>query len=266
MEKKLNVVLAHTEQTAKSFKKFLSETRDFFKGKQGAFRGEKNTYVPKEGMIDEPTKRGNTLIQTTVDEKLQWLEETFGEHVSNVMSLEATNASGNARADLVVGGVSWGNFSSLELLRLKSMIESSEIKEMYENLPVRSDAEEWSPSQNEMYLNRAGIFESPLSSGVAKTTEKKEVILEDPNISKMKEGAIYTPQKSAITTTVEVGDYSRQKFSGEWSQRQRAELLRRRELLIVAIIEALKVANETPVLKSGITAEKIFGYLHGTAE
>src|SRR5690606_28059261 len=130
------------------FKGMIQDYAKFFTKSQGAFLGEKRTYEAREGTIDDPSKRGNVLVQTTVDEKLKWFKENSKEYIDALFAQEATNASGNAKAQLIVDGTEWGEFTSLELLRLKSIVESSSLHSMLEAIPVRSDSEEWSLSEN----------------------------------------------------------------------------------------------------------------------
>ena len=259
MNTKLNVLLAKTDQLASSFKEGIKDYIKFFKNNQGAFKGERKTYTPKADKIDVQSMRANNLVVTTVDEKLQWLEKSSAEYVDALFSQEATNASGLATAKLVVDEVDFGELSSLELLRLKSVIESGDIKEMYSTIPTRSDAEVWEETSNEQYVGR-NIFDSPITSGINKTTTKESYILPDPNADKA--GANYKPQIATKDTIEELGEYTFQKFSGEYSHRQRAEILRRRERLLVSIVEALKIANEVEAVPSVVTSDKIFNYLH----
>lgn len=260
MNLKLNIILAKTDHLASSFKKTFEDYVKFFKNNQGSFKGEKKTYDPKAGMIDLPGERSNKLVVTTVDEKLEWLEENSKEYIDCLFAQEKTNASGVAIAPLVVEGKTVGTFSSLELLRLKSLLESGTVVGMYENIPVRNDDEVWNVTDSEMYSGR-DIFESPIQQGTRKSTLKESYILSDPNISAIKDGK-YQPQVAVKDTIIDLGDYTFQKFSGEWSHRQRAEVLRRRTTMLTAIIEALKIANECEVIQSSLTANKIFNYLH----
>jgi hypothetical protein len=132
---------------------------------------------------------------------------------------------------------------------------------MLNNIPVRSDAEVWNPTTNERYKDRKGIYENVLEKNTAKTTVKTSYILPDPNIGKLKDTSSYTPQLGVDNEVVELGDYTRQNFTGEYSQRQRAEILRRRAKLVEAIVVALKKSNECDVVQSKLTAENIFGYI-----
>ena len=261
-KQKLNVLLGMTDHLASTYSSMVKEYSKFFKNNQGAFLGEKRTYTPKEGQIDEPGKRKNSLVQTTVNEKFDWLKDNAKEYVDALFAVEATNASGVAKTELVVEGETWGEFTSLELLRLKSLIENNDIKNMLENIPVRSDAVRWEANTLDEYLDR-DIHQTPLSEGVEKTTMKETYVLEDPNINKLKDGVNYTPQLATKNTVVELGDYTHQTFSGEWTQKRKADALKRRGILLTAVVTALKECNEVEIKESTLNSDKIFGYLLG---
>ena len=255
--KKLNVLLAKTDHLAKTFKGMIEDYLKFFNKSQGAFRGERKTYNAKEGVVDEPNLRGSVLVQTTVKEKLTWFMEQAAKYVDAVFSVEKTNAM-TATAELMVKGTLWGKFTSLELLRLKSLLENGEFHNMIKAIPVRSDAEIWNESNNPDDDKRE-IWESPQLTGVRKTGIKESYILTDPNIAQAKTN--YTPQIGQKNTVVELGDYTHQRFSGEISQRERAMMLERRDALLVAVIEALKVCNECEIEESELNAKRVFGYI-----
>lgn len=257
---KLNVLLAKTDHLASVFKKGLEDYVKFFKTSQGAFKGEKKTYEPRPNTIDLPGERSNRLVVTTVDEKLKYLQDNSREYIDALFSLEKTNASGIAKAKLSVDGIAFGDFTSMELLRLKSLLESGTFKDMYENIPVRNDDENWSRSDDEMYTER-NIYESNKKAGIHKSVLKESYILADPNIGKA-DGSKYSPQIASKDTVIELGDYTFQKFSGEFSHLERANILARRSKLLTAVIEALKMANDVEAIESEMTSEKIFNYLH----
>lgn len=258
---KLNTLLAKTDHLASSFKKGISEYIIFFKNNQSSFKGEKRTYTPKDGTIDIPSKRSNVVITTTVDEKLQYLVESSKDYINALFSQEKTNASGVAKATLIVDEINFGEYTSLELLRLKNILENGDFENLYKTIPVRSDSEIWNESKNEMYVSRKGIFETEQVKGVEKSTTKEQYILPDPNVTK-DNGAKYTPQVASKDTIIELGDYTHQRFTGEYTHRQRAEILQRRTKLLTAVVEALKVSNDVEALESDLTANKLFGYLH----
>jgi hypothetical protein len=261
MSIKLNTLLAKTDQLASGFKEILTSYIGFFKNHQGAFKGERRTYAPRPGTIDEPKERANDLVVTTVPEKLSWLTDTQAEYIDALFSQEATNASGVAKARLVVDGVDFGNFSSLELLRLKSLLENSQLVGMYENIPVRSDSMVWKKTADGTYLGR-DIWETDMIAGVKKTTVKEAYILPDPNIKNLGDGANYTPMVAQKDTVMELGDFTHQRFSGEFSHKERADILYRRQRMLTAVLEALKLSNDVESVASEMNAKKLFGYLH----
>jgi len=262
MSIKLNVLLAMTDALRTKFKGMVTDYTVFFKKDQGAFKGTKATYVNREGAIDDPSKRKFIKVVTTVDEKIKYFIKEAGPFVSALFSQERTNSSGVATAELIVEGKPWGTYTSLELLRLKSLIESGELgslEGMLGVIPVRSDAEIWNKTDKDEYTDR-NVWESPINTGISRTSSKEEYILEDPNLNKAN-SANYVPKTSTRTIVQEIGDYTTQEFSGEWSHRERAGALKRRSELLIAVTKALKESNDCTAVESDLTAEKIFGYI-----
>lgn len=260
---KLNYVLALTDKMKVSYKNMVKDYTKFFTKSQGAFLGQLDTYKAREGFYHEPNKEKSEIVSTTVDEKFDYFIENTKEFISSLFIQEATNASSLAKAELVVEGESWGWLSSLELLKLKSILESSDlgnICEMLSSIPVRSDKKLWKKSVNGEYEGRS-IFEAKLEEGEALTTIKEAYILEDPNIGKLKDVSNYQPAAAHRDKVIPKGDYTKQSFSGEWTQRQRAESLRKRDVLILAVYKALKEANDVDVVESDLTGTKLFNYL-----
>ena len=243
---KLNTLLAVTSTEQGAFKSMVKDFMSFFSHKQGAFRGIRDTYEPEPNVVDEPNRRKNEVVQTTVGEKFDWLLEESENYLKSLFTTEKANANG-VTANLVVAGEDWGEYTTLELLRLKGLLEDSNLMTMFTAIPVRSDSEVWEETDDDQYTGRDGIYESPLQEGDAKTTVKESYILPDPNIAKMGDSAQYTPQVAVKNNVHVLGQYTHQKFTGEWSQRQRAQLLMRRNDLHTAVVKALKEANDVEV-------------------
>lgn len=259
---KLNVLLAKLEQGASQFKALVRDYTAFFKKDSDNFRGVKNTYEPRPDTIDLPNERKLTPVVTTVDEKFDYFDDIVKNYITEMFNCEATNASGTARADLIVDGQVIANLSSLELLKLKSFLENPQLVDMYSSIPVRKDSEIWEPCTDEMYTGRK-IVQSPILQGTKKSLTKVQYILEDPNVGKLGSATHYQPQIAVKDTVTELGDYTMQRFSGEWTPRQRALALQRRSTLLAATIAALKEANEAEAIKSQLDAEWLLSYLRG---
>ena len=258
---KMNTLLAKVEHGTAQFNKMVGDYFAFFSKKQGAFQGIKKTFKPREGYAEDPSKMGTTSVTTTVQEKLDWFEDRAIPHLKEVFSLEATNSRGAHTVELIVEGHSFGHLTALDLMRLKSLLTKKELESMYAMIPVRSDAEVWEDCQDSEYNGRE-VYQTPMQSGVTRTTESEEVILKDPNLNPDKLPANYSARTTIKKKTVETGDYTVQKFTGEWTQRKRAELLRRRSALLAAVIQALKEVNDVEASESNLNVEAMIDYLH----
>lgn len=261
MKTKMNTMLATLEHSAATTTRMLRDYAQYFKTKGGAFKGIVKTYTAREGYLADPSKMGTTQVVTTVDEKLDWLQNELSKHMKNLFAVEKTNSLGAKTVELVVEGHSFGHLTALELMRLKSFLTRAEFEDIYTTIPVRSDSQVWNPTTKEEYANRS-VFETPMISGVSKTTENEEVILKDPNLNPDKLPSNYTAKTTIKRKTVEVGDYTSQEFSGEWNHAKRAELLRRRSALLAAVIAALKEVNDTEVVDSELNVGAMLSYIH----
>lgn len=258
---KMNTLLAKVEHSTSSFNKMIKDYKVFFDKRQSMFEGIKKTFKPREGYQEDASKMGTTKVATTVREKLDWFEENAIPHLKDVFAIEATNSKGANKVELKIGDISFGFLTALDLMRLKTLLTKKEWEQMYDNIPVRSDSEVWEPCTDGEYVGRE-IFQTPMLTGVTRTTESEEVVLKDPNLDPAHLPANYRAQITTKKRTVETGDYTIQKFTGEWTQRQRAEVLRRRSQLLAAVTEALKVVNDVETEKSNLKVDTLISFLH----
>lgn len=262
--KKLSQVLALTDDGRTSFKNNVTDATKFFKKEGGVnFRGHKNTYTPFDGTVDEPGKRGVVLVASTVDERLNWVFDSIGKYIDNLFTQERSNASGQVKAHLYVEDKDWGEFTSLELLKLKSILKSGEatLKNMLAVVPVRDRQEIWFKTTSDDYGDKDGVYETERVEEINKTTLKENYILPDPNFANKESMSGYTPIQGTKTTIKELGKGTRQKFSGEWSEVQRAQALKRIQELDLAVTDALKRANDVEIVKSEMKSSQIFDYI-----
>ena len=253
MARRLSVLLGLRDKVETNFKNMVDDMFKKFKSNQGLFMGQRTTYQPLEGYADEPSKRGFVNVQSTVEEQLDWMKEHTKDFMDVVFSIEKTNASGKVKAKLVVDGQDWGDYTSLELLRLKTTLDNSKFKELYKEIPVRSAAEIWKLSEDSTFDGRE-VYETPINEGYAKTTIKESYILPD-----TQEGR--PPMVAEKSNQVNVGKYSSQMFSGAISMQQRATMQRKYDTLYKAVIEALENANNVEIETSDL-GSKIMTYIH----
>jgi len=232
---KLAVQLGLRDKVEKGFSLMLDDMFSKFKNKQGLFKGYQKTYTPIDGYADEPSKRGYEAVASTVGEQLSWFKTHVQDYFNIVFSIEKTNATG-VTSDLVVDGKNWGTYTTLELLRLKSILDGK-IKSLIHELPIRKESVIWKESTNGEHEGRE-IYESPIDEGFSKTTIKESYILVDPHPDKSRQ-----PIVGEKSTQVNIGSYTAQEYSGEYTTRQRAIILAKYDNLYKAVIAALENAN-----------------------
>lgn len=254
MSKKLSVALGLREKVEKDHKNMLDDMLDKFKKKQGLFQGFRFTFKALEGFPDQPEKRKFQLVSSTVQEQLDWFKENSQDYFNTVLSIEKTNAGG-IKAHLVVGEEDWGEYTTLELLRLKSVLDSK-LKVMIQDLPIRPASELWAKTADSIYGDR-DVWETPLSSGFTKTTFKRTEIVNDPHI---KESPGRPPVVQQIDSVVNTGEVSEQLFHGGITNRERAELEVKYNNILKGVIAALEEANSAEVVESDL-GDKVLNYL-----
>ncbi len=238
MSKKQSVLLGLREKLEKTFAGMLDDFIQKFKNKQTIFQGWNKEYTAEEGFADDTTKRSFQKVSGTVQEQMDWFKQYSADYFSTVLSIEKTNSTG-IKAELKVAGKSWGEYSVLELLRLKSIMDGK-LKLMIQELPIRDEKVIWTKTDKDYYGTR-NVWQTPVVSGHAKTTLKRTEVVNDPHI---KDAPNRPPVAVQIETQVNVGLQTEQKFSGEITMLERAELLAKFDQVYNGIIEALATAND----------------------
>ncbi|WP_277045738.1 hypothetical protein, partial [Sharpea azabuensis] len=186
-----------------------------------------------------------------------------------LFQIEATNSIGAKSVPLIVDGVKLGNLTAVELMRLKNVLTSTNLDEMFKNIPVRSDSKRWTRAGGD-YSDRE-VYESDVirsvdrttikTQEVDRTTIKTQEILKDPNIDPSNIPANYRSTVVERAQIVEMADQTRQEFTGEWSQTQKAYLLSRKSLLLNAVIAALKEVNDIEASPANLDVDAMLKYL-----
>ena len=262
VQEKMNVTLAKAEHERAIYTESLRKQGEFFKRNSSSFRGEKKTFHAAEGQLEDPTKMGHTVVATTVSEEIKRLvNKALLPYLKDQFAIEATNAAGSTRVPFVVDGLKLGSLSATELLRLKNILTDENLKQVVQNIPVRSDSEIWKASANEDYEGRADVFETPRLEGDSFTTITDTEILLDPNLDKEHIPSSYRPITKEVKTTIKRGSYTSQKFSGEWTLRQKQLVQERIGKLLSAVIEATKTVNDTPTMEPNLATDKLLQYI-----
>lgn len=242
----LSVALGLRDRLSKTMSNMFSDMIQKFTNKQAMFRGQRRTYVPEDGFADDPSKRGYTHVESTMEEQLKWFKEHSREYFKNTLSIEKTNSTGIV-VELQVGDEVWGKYSTLELLRLKSILDG-QMKHFISEMPTRKESQIWTRTSDPNYAGR-NVFETELLQGYSKTTLKRTEIVSDPHI---KDSPTRPPVTQQIETQVNIGKYTTQDFSGEMSIREKADILVKMEKVYQGVVRALEKANGAKVEESDL--------------
>ncbi len=253
MRKKLNVLLAQTDQLGAVMKKNLTDSIATFNGKQGHFKGEKKVFTWKK---DEFATEGSNIDKPVNSTVREWFDYTFkeaGKFMKAKLDQEATNCSGTAKAKLVIGDKDFGELTTGELMALKGFFEQTALRQMFDSAPTLSLTENWAQSTNLEYQNR-DVKQSPEYKWVDKVVENTPKVEWDP-LGKQPGVTIQ------IKNTIEKADVARQLFSGEITHIEKAQILERLTTIIVAIKSALEEANTVEIQETSTNVEDIFKFL-----
>lgn len=262
----MNTLLGVTDHAQAVANKEVSEYTSLFKNKGGQFIGELKTYEPHEGYPDKPAEHVNRTVASTVSEQFDYMLNDKDPHcgalpkyLKLLFQIEATNSIGAKSVPLIVDGVNLGSLTAVELMRLKNVLTSTNLDEMLKNIPVRSDSKRWTRAGGD-YSDRE-VYESDVIRSVDRTTIKTQEILKDPNIDPSNIPANYRSTVVERAQIVEMADQTRQEFTGEWSQTQKAYLLSRKSLLLNAVIAALKEVNDIEASPANLDVDAMLKYL-----
>ena len=241
----LHQLLAFESDEVNRAKKVLEEAKDTFSTKQIHFDGKYRTYHPDSDdgdMVDNEYKD----IVTTVEKKVAYVSRMVSKAMDVVLTKEETNASGTARAELVVDGICFGSFSATSLLYLEKTL--SEIRRVYEAMPTLQPGKTW------IFNKDLDIYETPQSITYRNIKEIVPIILTpatDKFPANVKEGS----------RNVKVGEYHEIERSGRVYPRVKSDVLERIDSLIKEVKSTREKANSVQVKQVNV-AEQIFSLIN----
>jgi hypothetical protein len=245
MANKLHELLAVEQDRKNKANEAIGEAKKFFTKNDPYFDGMVKKYVSLEEDAEQIPDERKELVKTVK----QQLEETLQSVVAALdatISKEETNASNTAKAELVVGDVSFGTFSATTLLALESQL--NRLADLYQALPTLDSTRKW---------------EFDVQSGVFKTEEevKFRSVKRPKVIIKYEATEKHPAQTELLSLDFQVGKYETTYFSGKVSISQKKEMTNRIEKLIEAVKIARAKANNVEVVNVKL-GKKVFDYIH----
>lgn len=242
----LHQLLAVKKDTATRANEVLQETKKVF-GSKHLFYGSLKAYqsIEDEGEMNIPEEAEN--LSYTIGEKLAWFADEFGRHVDVEYQIDLSNE--RAYADVTVPGLSLGGIPATFLLELASFLEK--VRKVYATIPVLDPKYKWETDSQK----GNGVFQisEPEETYRTKKVHQHKILVEP-----TKE---HPAQIREWTEDQQVGKYVKRIWSGAITAHQKALILGRIDVLLVAAKKALSEANNAEHVNDKI-ADRVFNYLH----
>ncbi|GAB4403592.1 MAG: hypothetical protein OHK0053_28460 [Microscillaceae bacterium] len=245
MANKLHELLAVEQDRKHKANQVVGEAINTFKKNDTLFDGMVKRYLALEEdseQIPDETKE----MGFTVQKKMGEVAEAVVAGLDAQLSKEETNASGEARADLEVDGVKFGNFSATSLLALEGQI--TKIRDLYQALPTLDPSRKWNfDSQNGHYRSEEEVK--------FRSVKRPKVIVKYEATEK------HPAQTELLYLDFQVGKYETVYFSGKVTPAQKDLMLKRLDQLLEAVKIARSKAN-TAEVKNIKLGNQIFDFIN----
>lgn len=245
MANKLHEILAVEQDRKNKANLAIGQFKKQFTNRSELFDGLIKKYVPLEEnaeQIPDETKE----IFATVKQSLNKALEPVIVAINATLSKEETNASGTARADLIINDKNLGNFSATTLLALESQL--SKVLDLYKAIPTLDTSRKYFfDEQNDVYRTNEEVK--------FRTIKRPKVIVKYEATEK------HPAQTELVSLDFQVGRYETTYLSGRITLTQKNKLVENIEQLIEAVKIARSKANNVEVnnVKLG---QDLFDFIH----
>ena len=245
MGNKLHELLAVEQDRKHKANQAIGETLKIFSKQDPQFDGMVKRYISLEEDSEQIPDEMKEMV-STVKEKLTATLEIVAQGIDANLSKEETNATGLAKADLVVGDKNLGSFSATSLLALEAHLVK--IKELYQNIPTLDATKKWS------FDSQKGVFKTEEEVKFRSVKRPKVIV-------KYEATKEHPAQTELLYLDFQVGKYETIYTSGKITPAQKSGLLKKVDDLLEAVKIARSKANNVEVnnIKVG---QKIFDFIN----
>lgn len=229
-------------------KKIIDETKVTFTKKADRFMGQHRKYLPFTDHDGISFPEDYKQIDTTVLDKLEYMEKTEIRYFNAMLQKESTNQV--ATADLVIDGTTIATgLPATFLLGMETRLKH--LRSVYEAIPTLQPGVKW--TKDESVGKGVYATEKPVETLKTETVVKPVVLY-----AATKE---HPAQVKEMSEVVNIGKYVTTTWSGMISPADKSILLERIDKTIRAFKQARQRANMTEVIKRDIGKE-IFAYIN----
>jgi hypothetical protein len=242
---KLNAVIA-IEKDVKNHAHKIGSAAYHLAQKPAVFEGIYKTYRPKEEGDDLPPERKHA--QYKVHALLEEVQEAHAQLIDVTIQKDLANAS--AKADLVVEGhVIYKGIPVTTLLFLEKQL--TDYRSFVSALPVLDIAEEWVEDKNDAHFYRSAIVATHRTKKVQKGLTLYHATEHHP------------AQTAIITEDIIAGHWETEKVSGAIPKKRKDRMVKRIDLMILAVKTTREEANDTDAGARPKLAHALHSFLNG---
>ena len=244
----LHQLLAIEKDRRGKMKSIFDETRKVFSNKKELFEGFIKTFIAKDVDVQKFETEQKELV-TSVREKLVHTFESLADSLNLTLSKEETNSTGNAKAELIVDGVSYGVLSSTALLAIEGNID--QLLLLLKEIPTLDNTYKWIPNKDR---DDVKDLENPK---IAYKTQKKSLPIVLYEATKE-----HPAQVQIQTIDAQIGYWETRESTGKYTPREKTDILSRIEKLSEAVKTARAKANTVDIVEVDV-ATKLLAYVLG---
>ena len=224
------------------------ECLNTFTKKEDLFDGVLKNYVSFDQNGEQIPPEKKELV-TTVAEKLDYAKDAMIKAIDATISKEETNASGTAKAPLMLDdGTDFGTLSATSLIALEKYLVR--IREVYKAIPTVDPARSWTKDATQA----RAIYVAPVETKF-RSVEKLDVITKAVATDK------FPAQTELVKYVVQVGKYETTYSTGRLQPIEKSNLLTKIDTLIQAVKQARQQANQAQVVNVKL-GDKVFTYIN----
>lgn len=248
MAKKLHELLAVESSLEKAANKLMQESLKTL-NKETLFNGQHRTLKMFREEDKDSELSETQLVETTVDENIDYIVTPIAKWIDVVLRKDVANTS--AKADLVVESKTIAkDLPATFLLGLENKIQK--YRPVLEAIPTLPPGRDWRPDTTQ----RKGIW---IDNNPQISIKSRK----DPEFRVVAEATVQHPaQIREVERVLDVGRYVTTSYSGKMTSLEKAERLKRLDVLLHAVKQARMRANDAAINNSLRIGEDVLAYIN----
>jgi hypothetical protein len=253
MGTQLHEILAVNNDLSVKANTLINETINTFKNKKEHFEGIQKIYKAFDDEDNDLIPPEEKRIVETVKDKINYTAKSIIDNIDVELTKNETNLLAKAELTIIddkqLVSYNFGKFSVSSLMDLEKQLTN--IRKLYLSIPTLDNTKEWIPSKQDL-------------KEIYKTSEA-EIKYRTKQIPKSFIRAEATKEHKAqvdvYNETIQVGKYETTYKSGKISSEDKATLINRIDILLIAIKKAKSKANQQ-IIEQKTIGQELFDFIN----